>query len=79
MPLMLPSKKERPVVEPKIRALRNDYAEVKTREKELISRFEALSEDCEHKIGEGPGAGCVHRGRLGWVCQMQHCPFIGGK
>lgn len=55
---------ETSVVEPKIRALRNDYAETKSRERELINRFKALAKDCKYK--------CL-------FCYIQYCPIVNEK
>ncbi len=56
--------KEGLAVEPKIRALRNDYAETKSREKELIDRFKGLAKDCEYE--------CV-------FCYIPYCPLVNEK
>ncbi len=77
------------VVEPKIRALRNDYAETKLRENELISRFRALAEDCEHRTSVArpfykvdaayPFHWCKHKKYVPGECSIHHCPFIRKK
>lgn len=58
--------KRKPVVGPKIRALRNDYADVTYRLRELIRRFEILAKDCEHKDK------CL-------FCYVEFCPIVSGK
>lgn len=74
--------KKKPVVEPKIRALRNDYAEVKLRKRELIIRFESLAKDCKNTTGNDPFRGCIHRDNplcTAGSCLMRYCPLVRKK
>ena len=58
--------KKKPVVEPKIRALKNDYAETNHRLRELIHRFEILAKDCKYKND------CI-------FCYIEFCPIVNDK
>ena len=64
---MTPSKhkfKKKPVVGPKLRAMRTDYAELEFKRKELTSRFTTLAKGCEHN--------CL-------FCGMNFCPIVRDK
>lgn len=60
----LTKSKEGLATEPKIRALRNDYSEIKSRELELIGRFKTLAKNCECE--------CI-------FCHIQYCPIVNEK